>query len=86
LLCPLGGCKSIDDWEACNMAAIPAQAFVGTVDVQRTDVGAAVKAALVKAGQNANFLSAAKDLDGTGSYILTSETKSLKVRTVFEIC
>jgi len=75
----LGGCKAIDEWEGCNMAAIPAQAFVGTVDIQRTDAGAAVKSALVKAGQDANFLNAAKDIDGTGSYILTSDTKSLKV-------
>lgn len=60
------------------MAAIPAQAFVGTVDVQRTDVGAAVKAALVKAGQNANFLSAAKDLDGTGSIYILLRTAATK--------
>lgn len=61
------------------MAAIPAQAFVGKVDIQRKEAGAAVKSALVKAGQNANFLNAAKDVDGTGSYILTSDTKSLQV-------
>jgi hypothetical protein len=79
LLCPLGGCKPIDEWQTCNMAAIPAQAFMGKVDIQRTDSGSAVKAALIKAGENVDFVNAAKDVDGTGSYILTSDTKSLKV-------
>lgn len=80
LLCPLGGCKPIDEWQNCNMAAIPAQAFVGKVDIQRTADGASIKKALVEAGKDSNFLNVARDIAGTGSYILSANTQSLQVR------
>jgi melanoma-associated antigen p97 len=79
LLCPLGGCKPIDEWQNCNMAAIPSQAFVGPVSIQRTEAGAALKKALAEAGSDTNFIKAAQDVDGTSDYILTTKTESLKV-------
>lgn len=76
LLCPLGGCNPVDEWENCNIAAIPAQAFVGKVDIQRTTTGDSIKKALVNAGNNEDFLNAAKNIEG--DYILSSNTQSLK--------
>ena len=79
LLCPLGGCKPIDEWQNCNMAAIPSQAFVGPVSIQRTEAGAALKKALAEAGSDTKFIKAAQDIDGTSDYILSTKTESLKV-------
>jgi hypothetical protein len=61
------------------MAAIPSQAFVGPVSIQRTEAGAALKKALAEAGSDTNFIKAAQDVDGTSDYILTTKTESLKV-------
>jgi melanoma-associated antigen p97 len=85
LLCPLGGCAAVTDFQRCNFAAVPSQAFVGSVDLQRTPEGANVKAALVNAGKNSRFLSAAAEIDGVPGYILTANTKSLDVRFIFYI-
>ena len=86
LLCPMGGCKPIDEWQNCNMAAIPSQAFVGPVSIQRTETDAALKKALAEAGSNANFIKAAQDVDGTSDYMLSTKTESLKVRFANRVC
>lgn len=82
LLCPMGGCAALSDYQNCNFAAVPSQAFVGSVDLQRTSEGANVKEALVDAGRNPEFLRAASNVNIPG-YILTSNTESLEVRFIF---
>lgn len=79
LVCSDGGCKSIDQWETCHVVKIPPQAFVGSKDLHTTVVGDSVKRALVQAGENEAFLQAARDIDGSKSYLLRSKTKGLRV-------
>jgi melanoma-associated antigen p97 len=79
LLCPLGGCAPVTDFQRCNFAGVPSQAIVGAVALQRTPEGAKVKEALVNAGKNPRFLEAAADIDGSSGFILTANTKSLDV-------
>lgn len=50
LLCPTGGCKSVDEYATCNFAKVPAHAIVGPRLYQTSSLGAAIKAALVNAG------------------------------------
>lgn len=80
LLCPLGGCAPVTDFQRCNFAGVPSQAIVGSVALQRTPEGAKVKEALVNAGKNPQFLEAASQLDASAGFILTANTQSLDVR------
>lgn len=77
LVCPAGGCAPVADFKRCNLAAIPAQAIVGAVTLQRTEVGAAVKAALVAAGADPEFISAGAALGDVPSFLFTPATRRL---------
>lgn len=80
LVCPNGGCDTVENWRSCNLAAIPSQAFVGNVELLRSEDGKNIKQALVDAGNSNAFLVAARDIDNTEDHLITSNTKALDVR------
>ena len=40
LLCPAGGCATVDMYDSCNLARVPAYAYVGTPAFRASEVGA----------------------------------------------
>ena len=51
LLCPSGGCASVDDYTTCNLAKVPARALMGNAELQGSAQGDAIQSALVAAGK-----------------------------------
>lgn len=76
LVCPLGGCRPVSDWKTCNLAAIPSQAFMGPVSLQRSAKGKVLISSLDAAGQDPAFINAARNIDGSEE-ILTDKTQRL---------
>lgn len=51
LVCPSGGCAPVDQFERCHVAKSPARAVFSRADMQGSDMGKAVKAALLAGGE-----------------------------------
>ncbi|KAI8467189.1 MAG: hypothetical protein J3K34DRAFT_523936 [Monoraphidium minutum] len=73
LLCPAGGCATIDMFDSCNIARVPAYAFVSTPAFRASAAGRAVAAALAAAGEVPAFISRAVDVG-----LLTDDTTGLR--------
>ena len=50
LMCPDGGCATVDKFSSCNLAKVPAGALVGPPELQGSQLGNDIKAAIVNAG------------------------------------
>lgn len=77
LLCPNGGCKSVDEYNSCNFGRVPSHAIVGTRGLQGTALGDAIKTALLNASRSPEFLSSATDINQLDGFFLSDGTTGL---------
>lgn len=77
LICPTGGCKSVDEFLDCHISRAPAYSVMTTAAFRNSTAGKAVQAALVLAGQNQAYLDATIGLEGNFAY--SADTKGIKV-------
>lgn len=74
LVCPSGGCVSVEDYASCTLGRIPARALVGTAEMHSSQMGAAIQAALTQAATNPAFL------EGANQFVFSEGTQGLQVR------
>ncbi len=78
LLCPSRpGCQPVADYESCNLARVPTQAFVAAPAFADAPLGAAAAAALVKAGADASFLAQGQTFGVDPFLLITPGTEAL---------
>jgi melanoma-associated antigen p97 len=81
LLCRTGGCKSVDDYESCNLAKVPSHAVVGTTAFANSVQGNAIKVALVTAAKKPGFLESTSAIDDIENVIFKKGTTDLELFT-----
>ncbi|KAI7836214.1 hypothetical protein COHA_009895 [Chlorella ohadii] len=77
LLCPSGGCKTLEEFQSCNIATAPAYAVMTRADFRSSAGGQAAREALVAAGRNATWLASVKNLGGIEGFPFSEDTESL---------
>lgn len=82
LLCPNGGCASVEDYANCNLGRVPAHAIVADARNPNLD---AIKDALVAAGNSEGFLESTTEVEGQENVIFAAGTEALfRVDITFE--
>lgn len=79
LYCPQKSstCKPLSDYQECNLAKVPSQAFVALPDFLNKPEGQAAKQALLKAGGNPTFMNDATKVGTVPFVLITKGTNML---------
>ncbi|KAL4428192.1 hypothetical protein ABPG75_002281 [Micractinium tetrahymenae] len=73
LLCPAGGCKTLDEFETCHVGKAPAYAVMTRADVKGAALGESMQTALQAAGANATILAGLINIPNTADGFAFSE-------------
>lgn len=76
LVCPSGGCASVEDFSKCTLGRVPSGALVVPADMFGSQLGSAIQNALVQKSQNATFFEQARQ------YVFASAAVGVQVSQI----